>query len=94
MSLLDGQLRKPSFIEGILDRLPDVNRLFAIALGIFALSVLQTPIIIYFSFAYFTASASPLWLDVITGLNIFAFLMGGAAALALGIAKMMERRRD
>jgi hypothetical protein len=93
MGILDGQLGRTSLIERIIDRIPDINRLFNIAIAVFALSILQTPIIVYFCFAYFTATASPLWLDVITGLNILAFLAGSTATLVLGIAKMMERRR-
>jgi hypothetical protein len=92
MSLLDGQLGKTSLIDALVDRLPNINRLFRIAVAVFALSILQTPIVIYFCFAYFTATASPLWLDVITGLNILSFLVGGGATLALGLAKLMARR--
>ena len=94
MSLLDGQPGKASLWDSFSERFLDVNRLFKIALIIFATSVLLTPFVIGWNFAYFTAKVAPWWLDVITGLNILAFLLSGFILGALGIRKLMANRQD
>lgn len=94
MSLLDGQLGKQSFVDLLIDRVVDLDRFFRIAIGVFATSILLMPVVIYFCFAYFTATVGPWWLDVITGLNISAFLLSGLALLVFGLAKLMARRED
>jgi hypothetical protein len=94
MSLLDGQLGKASLWDSFSERYLEVNRLFRIALTVVATSVLLTPFVIGWNFAYFTAKVAPWWLDVITGLNILAFLLGGFILGALGIAKLMANRQN
>ncbi len=94
MGILDGQVGKASLWDSFSERYLEASRLFRIALTVFITSVLLTPVVIWCNFAYFTAKAAPWWLDVITGLNIFAFLLGGFILGALGIAKIMANRQD
>ena len=94
MGLIDEQPGKQPIAQALFDRFGDLDRLFRIALWVFVSSVLLTPVVIYFNFAYFTAKAAPWWLEVVTALNISAFLLGGLAILVLGLAKLMASRRD
>ena len=92
MGILDGQVGEQTRLSSLVDRFLDIDRLIRGSIMIFVASVLMTPVVIYFSFRYFTASAAPWWLDVITGLNISAFLLSGGALLILGLAKLMAKR--
>jgi hypothetical protein len=94
MGILDGQFAKQTLLSSLADRFTDAGSLLLIAVVIFAISILSTPIIIYFDFAYFTATIGPWWLDALTNLNILAFLLSGLAILLLGLAKLMADRKD
>jgi hypothetical protein len=94
MGILDGQVAKQTLLSALADRFIDARRLLHIAAIIFVISILLTPIIIYFNFAYFTAAVGPWWLDVVTGLNILAFLLSGLAILLLGLARLMADHKD
>jgi hypothetical protein len=77
MTLLDGKLAKQSLFERIADPLMNSRRLAIIAAAIFATSVLTTPVVFYFAFAYFTAKEGPWWLDPMMSVwSLCLFLSG------------------
>jgi hypothetical protein len=63
MTLLDGKFAKQTLLERIVDPLMNSRRLVIVAAATFAISVLATPVVIYFAFAYFTAKEGPWWLE-------------------------------
>jgi len=70
------------------------RRLVIIAAAIFATSVLTTPVVFYFAFAYFTAKEGPSWLDPMMSVWSLCLFLSGSSLLLLGLAKFMGNRRD
>jgi hypothetical protein len=94
MSLLDGQLKKQSFFDRVIDRFMNEARFLNVVLTVFFSSILLAPVVVYFSFAYFTAKVGPWWLDVITNLDFLGFFLSGSALVVFGLAKMIGNRRN
>jgi hypothetical protein len=94
MTLLDGKFAKQTLLERIVDPLMNSRRLVIVAAATFAISVLATPVVIYFAFAYFTAKEGPWWLEPMMSVWSLSILLSGSALLLLRLAKLMESRRD
>jgi hypothetical protein len=94
MTLLDSKLAKQTLLERIIDPLMNNRRLVLVAAATFAISVLTTPVVFYFAFAYLTAKEGPWWLDPMMGVWSLSLFLSGSALLLLGLAKLIEIRRD
>jgi hypothetical protein len=94
MTLLDDKLAKQTLFERIVDPLMNSRRWVIVAATTFAISVLISPVVAYFLFAYFTAKEGPWWLDPMVSVWSLSLFLSGSALLLLGLAKLMESRRD
>jgi hypothetical protein len=90
MTLLDGQIAKPTW----LDRIANFRLLVIFTVTMFALCVLTSPLLVYISFAYFTAKEGPWWLDPATYIWVLSFTLSTFILLLLGVVTYMQARQD